>query len=238
MTVVPAIDILGGKCVRLTKGDYSTGKVYSEDPLEVALGFQECGIRRLHLVDLDGAGGDHIANRSVLGRICRETSLSVDFGGGIKSDGDIDAAFGYGASMVTVGSAAALDPDSAARWIGRYGTDRIILGADARNGRVATNGWKNDGGWDLYDFIAHYHELGIRRVICTDINLDGTLQGPATELYRSLLARFPDLLLTASGGVSSVEDLKVLAEAGLDAAIVGKAYYEGRITIQEMVSMQ
>lgn len=237
MIIVPAIDILDGKCVRLTRGDYSTGKVYCDDPLEMALRFQEAGLTRLHVVDLNGAGSDHIMNRQALYRICSGTTLAVDFGGGIKSDSDIRAAFDAGAVQVTVGSAAATDPDMAARWIGQFGADRIILGADARGGRIATRGWKDDSGIGLFDFIEDYYRHGIRDVICTDIDHDGTLSGPSTELYKEILNRFPDLRLTASGGVSSADDLSQLESAGLYAAIVGKAFYEGRITLQEMSDM-
>lgn len=234
MTIIPAIDILGGKCVRLTRGDYSTGRIYGDDPVSIALEFRKSGLDRLHVVDLDGAGGDHTVNLEVLRRICAETSLTVDFGGGIKSDRDIGAAFEAGASMVTVGSIAATDAGLACKWIGQYGPDRLILGADARNGRIATKGWKEDSGLELLEFISFYHARGLRRVICTDINLDGTLQGPSTLLYKDILKHFPDLLLTASGGVSSVSDLEELEKAGLDSAIVGKAFYEGRISISEM----
>lgn len=234
MTIVPAIDILDGKCVRLTKGDYSTGKVYSDSPLDMALRFQDSGLTRLHVVDLNGAGGDHIMNRSVLREICARTSLTIDFGGGIKARQDIESAFEAGAAMVTVGSIAARNPELTADWIREYGPARIILGADARGGIIATNGWAEESGIGLMEFIRHYREEGVRRVICTDINLDGTLQGPALELYKEIMQTFPDILLTASGGVSSVSDLRSLAEAGLDSAIVGKAYYEGRISLTEM----
>ncbi len=237
MTIIPAIDILGGKCVRLTRGDYSTGKIYCENPLEMAVRFREYGLKRLHLVDLDGAGSDHIINRSVLRQICKETDLIVDFGGGIKSDADIEAAFEAGASMVTAGSIAVSSPDLVHGWINRYGAECLILGADARNGKIAVKGWKEDSDICLSDFIERYTDFGINRVICTDINLDGTLQGPATELYKSLLTKFPKLRLTASGGVSSVKDLSDLREAGLDSAIVGKAFYEGRITLEQMAEL-
>lgn len=237
MTIVPAIDILGGKCVRLTRGDYSTGKVYCENPLEMAVRFSEYGLKRLHLVDLDGAGSDHIINRNVLRQICEETDLIVDFGGGIKSDADIEAAFEAGASMVTAGSIAVSNPDLVCGWIERYGAQCLILGADARNGKIAVKGWKEDSDISLSDFVEKYTGFGINRVICTDINLDGTLQGPATELYKSLLTKFPKLLLTASGGVSSVKDLSDLRDAGLDSAIVGKAFYEGRITLEQMAEL-
>ncbi|MBO4499082.1 MAG: 1-(5-phosphoribosyl)-5-[(5-phosphoribosylamino)methylideneamino]imidazole-4-carboxamide isomerase [Bacteroidaceae bacterium] len=234
MTIIPAIDILDGMCVRLTKGDYSTGKVYFEDPLAVALRFNEYGITRIHVVDLNGADSDHIVNREILKRICRETTMTVDFGGGIKSERDIDSALECGASMVTVGSLAAASPETVHEWIGRYGADKIILGADSRNGKIAIKGWRENSGLDIFDFISDYRSHGISRVICTDINRDGTLEGPAIDLYKEILLRFPGLKLTASGGVSSIDDLKKLTEAGLDSAIVGKAYYEGRITIEEL----
>lgn len=203
----------------------------------MALLFQSKGFRRIHLVDLNGAGGDHIINRSVLHDICSKTGLTVDFGGGIKSDADIESAFDAGASMVTVGSIAVSSPDKVAEWAERYGADRIILGADARNGKISINGWKEDSQLDLFGFIRKYKSIGIKQVICTDINLDGTLQGPATGLYRKILAEFPDIRLTASGGVSSAADLTELKEAGLDSAIVGKAYYEGRITLDVMAAI-
>ena len=234
MTIIPAIDILDGKCVRLTKGDYSSQKVYCDTPMDMATLFRDNGFTRIHLVDLNGAGGDHIINRSVLHDICTQTGLTVDFGGGIKSDADIEAAFDAGASMVTVGSIAVSAPEKVSEWIARYGKDRIILGADARNGKISINGWKEDSSLDLFEFIRSYTSLGICQVICTDINLDGTLRGPATELYRKIMAEFPNLKLTASGGVSSAADLIALKAAGLDSAIVGKAYYEGRITLEEM----
>lgn len=237
MTIIPAIDILDGKCVRLTRGDYSSQKIYCDTPLDMALLFQDKGFRRIHLVDLNGAGGDHIINRSVLHDICSKTGLTVDFGGGIKSDTDIEAAFDAGAAMVTVGSIAVSSPDKVAKWAELYGCDRIILGADARNGKISINGWKEDSQLDLLGFIRKYTLLGISQVICTDINLDGTLQGPATGLYRKILAEFPGIRLTASGGVSSAADLTELKEAGLDSAIVGKAYYEGRITLDEMATI-
>ena len=234
MTIIPAIDILDGKCVRLTKGDYSTGVIYSEDPLETALMFENAGISRLHLVDLDGAGGNHIINRKVLSNICHNTNLTVDFGGGIKTDSDIDSAFDSGAAMVTVGSAAANNPDMVHRWITKYGVDKIILGADVRGESIAVNGWKEDSGINLFDFIKEYTRHGIYRIICTDIKLDGTLQGPSTALYSAIQRRFPQIRLTASGGVSSVKDLLDLRELGVDSAIVGKAYYEGRISLNDI----
>ena len=234
MEIVPAIDIIDGKCVRLSKGDYNAQKTYSDSPLDVALRFQDAGIKRLHLVDLDGARSKHIVNYPVLEAITNHTDLTVDFGGGIKSTSDLETALGCGAAMVTVGSTAVTDPDLMQKWIEDFGQEHIILGADARDGKISVNGWKEDSVLTLSDFIRDYMKKGITQVLCTDINRDGMLQGPAVELYRSLLKEFPGIKLIASGGVSSVQDLMDLKEAGLPAAIVGKAYYEGRITIDQL----
>ena len=234
MEIVPAIDIIDGKCVRLSKGDYNAQKTYSDNPLDVALRFQDAGIKRLHLVDLDGARSKHIVNYPVLEAITNHTDLTVDFGGGIKSTSDLETALGCGAAMVTVGSTAVTDPDLMQKWIEDFGQEHIILGADARDGKISVNGWKEDSVLTLSDFIRDYMNKGITQVLCTDINRDGMLQGPAVELYRSLLKEFPGIKLIASGGVSSVQDLMDLKEAGLPSAIVGKAYYEGRITLDQL----
>jgi phosphoribosylformimino-5-aminoimidazole carboxamide ribotide isomerase len=234
MEIVPAIDIIDGKCVRLSKGDYNAQKTYSDSPLDVALRFQDAGIKRLHLVDLDGARSKHIVNYPVLEAITNHTDLTVDFGGGIKSTSDLETALGCGAAMVTVGSTAVTDPDLMQKWIEDFGQEHIILGADARDGKISVNGWKEDSVLTLSDFIRDYMKKGITQVLCTDINRDGMLQGPAVELYRSLLKEFHGIKLIASGGVSSVQDLMDLKEAGLPAAIVGKAYYEGRITLDQL----
>ena len=234
MEIIPAIDIIDGKCVRLTKGDYNALKTYSDNPLDMALRFQDAGIRRLHLVDLDGARSKHIVNYPTLEAITRHTGLTVDFGGGIKSTSDLKTALDCGAAMVTVGSTAVTRPELMAEWIGEFGQEHIMLGADARDGRISVNGWKEDSTLTLNDFIRNYMQKGITRVLCTDINRDGMLQGPSVELYRSLLKEFPGIKLIASGGVSSVHDLIDLKEAGLPAAIVGKAYYEGRITLDQL----
>ena len=234
MEIVPAIDIIDGKCVRLSKGDYNAQKTYSDSPLDVALRFQDAGIKRLHLVDLDGARSKHIVNYPVLEAITNHTDLTVDFGGGIKSTSDLETALGCGAAMVTVGSTAVTDPDLMQKWIEDFGQEHIILGADARDGKISVNGWKEDSVLTLSDFIRDYMNKGITQVLCTDINRDGMLQGPAVELYRSLLREFPGIKLIASGGVSSVQDLMDLKEAGLPAAIVGKAYYEGHITLDQL----
>ena len=234
MDIIPAIDIIDGKCVRLTKGDYNVCKTYSDNPLDMALRFQDAGIRRLHLVDLDGAKNKHIVNYPTLERIAGHTDLTIDFGGGIKSTSDLQMALGCGAAMVTIGSTAVTDPELMARWIEDFGQEHIILGADARDRKISVNGWKEDSTLMLSDFIREYMQKGVTQVLCTDINKDGMLQGPSTELYRSLLKEFPGIYLIASGGVSSADDLIKLREAGLPAAIVGKAYYEGRITLEQL----
>ena len=234
MEIVPAIDIIDGKCVRLTKGDYNACKTYSDNPLDMALRFQDAGIRRLHLVDLDGAKSRHIVNYPTLEAIAGHTDLTIDFGGGIKSTQDLETALGCGAQMVTIGSTAVTEPDLMSRWIEDFGQEHIILGADARNGKISVNGWKEDSTLLLSDFISDYVKKGITQVLCTDINKDGMLQGPSAELYSSLLKEFPGIYLIASGGVSSAQDLICLKQAGLPAAIVGKAYYEGRITLEQL----
>lgn len=234
MEIVPAIDIIDGKCVRLTKGDYNAQKTYSDNPLDMALRFQDAGIRRLHLVDLDGARSKHIVNYPTLEAIAGHTDLTVDFGGGIKSTQDLETALGCGAQMVTIGSTAVTEPELMTSWIEDFGQEHIILGADARDGKISVNGWKEDSELTLSDFISSYMQKGITQVLCTDINRDGMLQGPSVELYKTLLKKFPGIKLIASGGVSSVQDLIDLKEAGLPAAIVGKAYYEGRITLEQL----
>lgn len=234
MEIVPAIDIIDGKCVRLTKGDYNAQKTYSDNPLDMALRFQDAGIRRLHLVDLDGARSKHIVNYPTLEAIAGHTDLTVDFGGGIKSTQDLETALGCGAQMVTIGSTAVTEPELISQWIEDFGQEHIILGADARDGKISVNGWKEDSKLTLSDFIRSYMQKGISQVLCTDINRDGMLQGPSVDLYKSLLKEFPGIKLIASGGVSSVQDLIDLREAGLPAAIVGKAYYEGRITLEQL----
>ena len=234
MDIIPAIDIIDGKCVRLTKGDYNICKTYSDNPLDMALRFQDAGIKRLHLVDLDGARSKHIVNHPTLESIATHTDLTIDFGGGIKARTDLETALGCGAQMVTVGSTAVEHPELMAEWIEEFGQEHIILGADARDGKISVNGWKEDSAIQLNDFIGDYIKKGISTVLCTDINKDGMLQGPSVDLYSQLLAQFPDIYLIASGGVSSVDDLIRLRDAGLPAAIVGKAYYEGRITLDQL----
>jgi len=233
--LIPAIDIIGGECVRLTKGDYAQKTTYNSDPVEVAVGFERLGFRRLHVVDLDGAKSRHIVNTEVLKRITSSTQLVVDFGGGIKTDADIELAFASGASMVTVGSVAVTSPDLFAHWLEKYGADRIILGADVRDGMVSINGWKEDTREELLPFLRFYVEKGVRNVLCTDISRDGTLSGPATDLYASVLSAYPSLHLIASGGVSSNADIEELERHGIPAVVFGKAFYEGKIDITKLI---
>ena len=232
--IIPAIDIIDGKCVRLTQGDYGTKKVYNEDPVEVAKMFESYGIRRLHTVDLDGAKSQHVVNYKTIEKIADHTSLVIDFGGGIKSDEDIDIAFSSGASLVTTGSVAVKNPDLFNKWLDRYGAEKIILGADVKNGLISINGWKEEGNDKLMPFLKRYTDKGIRNVLCTDISKDGMLQGPATELYKEIMAEFPDMHLIASGGVSSIDDLEALQNAGIPAVVFGKAIYEGKIKMEEL----
>ena len=231
---IPAIDLIGGKCVRLTKGDYKAMTVYNEDPLVQAREFERLGFRRLHIVDLDGAKSRHIVNSDVLRAITQGTSLKVDFGGGIKTDEDMAETFEAGAAMVTVGSVAVTQPALLLSWLEKYGAERIILGADVRNGRVSINGWKEDSTMELLPFLEKYVEAGVQNVLCTDISKDGTLAGPAIELYRSVMARFPQLHLIASGGVSCNGDILQLEQNGIPAVVFGKAYYEGRIDVENL----
>lgn len=232
--LIPAIDIIDGKCVRLTKGDYNQKKVYNEDPVAVAIEFQRLGFKRLHVVDLDGAKSKHIVNDSVLRNITAATDLIVDFGGGIKTEEDIQKAFAAGAAMVTVGSVAVTHPELCEAWIQKFGSERIILGADVRNGKISINGWKEDSTEDLIPFLRKYVSMGIRNVLCTEISKDGTLAGPATLLYRSVMDEFPGMHLIASGGVSSNDDIVRLESNGIPAVVFGKAFYEGKIDVTKL----
>lgn len=232
--IIPAIDIIDGKCVRLTKGDYDTKKVYNEDPVSVAKEFEAHGIKRLHVVDLDGARSKHVVNDHVLRAITEQTGLTVDFGGGIKTDEDIEKAFDAGATLVTIGSIAVTEPERCVSWLERYGADHIILGADVRDGKVSINGWKEDSQEELIPFLQGYLDKGFRNVLCTDISKDGMLQGPAIGLYKEVMQAFPHCHLIASGGVSSKQDIIALEEAGIPAVVFGKAIYEGRIKLEEL----
>ena len=236
--LIPAIDIIDGKCVRLTKGDYDQKTVYRNSPAEVAKEFEQLGFKRLHVVDLDGAKSKHIVNDAVLRSITTATNLVVDFGGGIKTDEDIEKAFAAGASMVTIGSIAVTRPDLFGQWLEKYGADRIILGADVRNGKISINGWKEDSTEDLLPFLKKYIDAGVKNVLCTEISKDGTLQGPAIELYREVMEAYPELHLIASGGVSSKADIEALNRAGIPAVVFGKAIYEGKINLKELWDWQ
>ena len=236
--LIPAIDIIDGRCVRLTKGDYEQKTVYGDSPVDIAKKMESIGFKRLHVVDLDGAKSRHIVNTAALQSITAATSLTVDFGGGIKTDNDIETAFKNGASMVTIGSIAATNPELLDTWIERYGADRIILGADVRDGHISINGWKEDAGLELLHFLDRYVRRGIRNVLCTDISRDGTLTGPAIPLYKDIMKAFPELHLIASGGVSCMEDIEKLDEAGIPAVVFGKAIYEGRIDMKKLWDWQ
>ena len=233
MRIIPAIDLIDGKCVRLTKGDYSTKKIYNENPLEVAKEYEANGINYLHLVDLDGAKASRIINHAVLEKISSSTSLKIDFGGGIKSDNDIQIAFESGAHQVTGGSIAVKDPELFLRWLSLYGPGRIILGADSHHRKVMTQGWQEGSEMEVISFIEDYVSQGVEYVIPTDIAKDGMLQGPSVELYAEILEKI-DVKLIASGGVSSVEDIRKLEAIGCEGVIVGKAIYEGRVSLNEL----
>lgn len=232
--LIPAIDLIDGKCVRLTKGDYDSKKVYNEDPVAQAREFEKLGFKRLHVVDLDGAKSKHVVNDAVLKAVTEATDLVVDFGGGIKTEEDIRKAFDAGAAMVTVGSVAVTHPELFLSWLDKFGADRIILGADVRNGKVSINGWKEDSSEDLLPFLKTYVARGVKNVLCTEISKDGTLAGPAIDLYKRIMAEYPQLHLIASGGVSCTDDITVLEAAGIPAVVFGKAYYEGRIDLGQL----
>ncbi|MBP5798426.1 MAG: 1-(5-phosphoribosyl)-5-[(5-phosphoribosylamino)methylideneamino]imidazole-4-carboxamide isomerase [Prevotella sp.] len=233
--LIPAIDIIDGQCVRLTKGDYDQKTIYRNSPVEVAKEFEALGLKRLHVVDLDGAKSKHIVNDSVLRAITNHTQLTVDFGGGIKTDEEIEKAFAAGAAMVTVGSIAVTQPELFMGWLEKYGAERIILGADVRHGKISINGWKEDSSEDLLPFLKKYVDAGVKNVLCTEISKDGTLAGPAIDLYQRIMETYPELHLIASGGVSSKEDIVALDTAGIPAVVFGKAIYEGRINLRELI---
>lgn len=232
--IIPAIDIIDGKCVRLSQGDYATKKVYNEDPLEVAKEFEAHGLHRLHVVDLDGAASHHVVNYNVLDKIASRTSMIIDFGGGIKSDQDIVIAFDNGVQMVTIGSVAVKEPALMKRWIEMFGSEKLILGADVKDEKISINGWKENSEIELIPFLDDYSQKGIRKVLCTDISKDGMLNGPAVDLYKKIIEKFPDMHLIASGGVSCIEDIERLEEANIPAVVFGKAIYEGKISLKEL----
>jgi phosphoribosylformimino-5-aminoimidazole carboxamide ribotide isomerase len=237
MRIIPAIDIINGKCVRLSQGDYAEKKIYADDPLDMARKFEDAGLRHLHLVDLDGARSGGIINSNILEKITSQTDLIVDFGGGIKSDQDIKTAFSAGATQVTCGSVAVKKPELVQRWIEHYGPNRLILGADIKDGMIAVHGWQETTTLSIEDILHSYISQGLDHVICTDVAADGMLKGPNFQLYRSLLDTFPHIHLIASGGVTSISDLEKLADLGLEGAIIGKAIYEGKITLEELAQL-
>ena len=234
MRIIPAIDIIEGKCVRLSKGDYNTKKVYNENPLEIAKQFEAHGIQHLHLVDLDGAKSKHIVNYKILEEIASKTKLKIDFGGGLKSDEDLRIAFESGAKQITGGSIAVKDKSLFSSWIHQYGNEKIILGADAKEEKIAISGWQEDSKEELIPFIQEYQEKGIQYVICTDISKDGMLEGPSFQLYQKILEECQGVKLIASGGISTFEELPKLAELGCEGTIIGKAIYENRISLKQL----
>jgi phosphoribosylformimino-5-aminoimidazole carboxamide ribotide isomerase len=237
MRILPAIDIIDGKCVRLTQGDYAQKKVYNENPVDVARQFEQAGLKFLHLVDLDGAKAGKVINWNVIESISRETSLTVDFGGGIKTETEIERLLEIGVSQVNVGSIAVREKNKVFSWISTFGAKTIILSADVKNEEIAIHGWQSNSGLNLFDLVGEYLENGIEYVTCTDIQTDGMLKGPNTALYKKLISRFPTLKIVASGGVSSLEDLIQLKQSGVDGAIVGKAIYEERIQVTDLVTL-
>lgn len=234
MRIIPAIDIINGQCVRLTKGDYDTKKVYNEDPLEVAKSFEDAGIEFLHVVDLDGAKASHIVNYKVLESIAGKTNLKIDFGGGLKSDNDLRIAFESGANQITGGSIAVKNPKVFETWIAKYGSDKIILGADCNNEKIAISGWQEESDLEVIQFITDYQTKGVSYVICTDISKDGMLEGPSFDLYKRILNDVKGIKLIASGGISKFSELPQLAEMGCEGVIIGKAIYENRISLKEL----
>ena len=233
MRIIPAIDIIEGKCVRLSKGDFETKKIYNESPLEVAKTFEDYGIKYLHLVDLDGAKSKHIVNYNVLETLALKTSLKIDFGGGLKSDTDLKIAFENGASQITGGSIAVKSPETFVSWIKAYGSEKIILGADVKGIHIATDGWLETSDQTLFEFVKHYQTKGVKYVICTDISKDGMMEGPAVDLYKNLLAE-TEVKLIASGGISKIEELPMLQQLGCEGIIIGKAIYENRISLKQL----
>jgi len=234
MDIIPAIDIIDGKCVRLTQGDYEQKKIYNEHPLEVAKEFEDAGFKRLHLVDLDGAKAGAVKNWKVLETIAGKTSLVIDFGGGIKKEGDVQIVFNSGAALATVGSLAVKDPELFVSWLQSYGAGKFLLGADVKNEKIAVGGWLETTDRWVYDFIQEYVDKGIQQVFCTDVSKDGLLEGPSLDLYRNIMTEFPKLHFIASGGVSNMDDVYQLEEIGCKGVIIGKAIYEGRVTLKEL----
>ena len=234
MQIIPAIDTIDGKCVRLTEGDYAQKKIYNEHPLEVAKEFEGAGLKRLHLVDLDGAKAGSVKNWKVLETIAGKTSLVIDFGGGIKREEDVTIVFNSGAALATVGSVAVKEEATFVSWLQQFGANKFLLGADVKNEKIAVGGWLETTDVWIYDFIEKYINHGVQQIFCTDVSKDGRLEGPSTELYKNIIQKFPQLHFIASGGVSSLADLEELRAAGCSGAIVGKAIYEGRVSLEEL----
>lgn len=234
MEIIPAIDIIDGKCVRLTQGDYNQKTIYNEDPLEVAQMFQDAGLKRLHLVDLDGAKAGEVKNWKVLEKLASKTSMVIDFGGGIKQETDLAVVFESGAALATIGSLAVKAEATFVSWIKKYGAEKFLLGADVKDEKIAVSGWLETTDIWIYDFIEKYMAHGVQQLFCTDVSKDGKLEGPSLFLYKQILEKFPSLYFIASGGVSSIEDLELLRETGCSGAIVGKAIYENRISLKEL----
>ncbi|MBN8860629.1 MAG: 1-(5-phosphoribosyl)-5-[(5-phosphoribosylamino)methylideneamino]imidazole-4-carboxamide isomerase [Sphingobacteriales bacterium] len=237
MEIIPAIDIIDGKCVRLTQGDYAQKKIYNEHPLEVAKQFEDAGLRRLHLVDLDGAKAGQVRNWKVLETLAGKTAMIIDFGGGIKKEEDVNIVFNSGAALATVGSIAVKNEEELLRWFHLFGADKFLLGADVKNEKIAIGGWIETTDIWIYDFIEKYIQHGVKQLFCTDVSKDGKLEGPATELYKSITSKFPELHFIASGGVSGMQDLDMLRQAGCKGVIIGKAIYEGKISTKELGSL-
>ena len=234
MELIPAIDIIDGKCVRLTKGDFSKKIIYHDNPLEIAKGFEAAGIKRLHIVDLDGANGEALKNIGVLENISARTSLLIDFGGGIKNTQSIKSVFSAGASMISLGSVIVKSPELFSKWVIDYGADKFLPGADVLDRKIKIYGWKENTGIDIFNFIENLLQLNIAKIFCTDISKDGMMQGPSIDLYKEIIQQFPSLQLIASGGISCYEDLVVLRDAGCSGAIIGKAFYENNISLQQI----
>ncbi len=232
--IIPAIDLINGKCVRLSQGCYETRTEYQIDPIEVAKEIESYGIRRIHIVDLDGAASHHVVNYRILEQIASRTSLIIDFGGGVKSESDLNIALENGAQMVTIGSLAVKEPQTVKAWMEKYGNHHFILGADVKDNCIAINGWKETTPTQLIPFLESYINSGMEKILCTDISKDGMLEGPSLSLYQDILKNFPDIYLIASGGVSSIDDIYQLEEAGIPAVVFGKALYEGKITLKEL----
>ncbi|MDN3656261.1 1-(5-phosphoribosyl)-5-[(5-phosphoribosylamino)methylideneamino]imidazole-4-carboxamide isomerase [Ferruginibacter paludis] len=237
MTIIPAIDIINGKCVRLTKGDYAQQKIYNENPVEVAKQFADAGLERLHIVDLDGAKAGKIINLSVLEAIASATGLVIDFGGGIKNINDVASIFNAGASMATIGSLAVKHPELLEEWLMEFGAGRFLIGADVLDGKIKISGWLEDGGIDIFSFIGKMIGLGVTNIFCTDISKDGAMEGPSVDLYKQIMEQHPEINLIASGGVTTMDDVKELKAIGCSGAIIGKAIYEGNITLEQLLDI-